>query len=414
MPRRLIPLFASLLLGCSSSSTPSGDRTQDASPGTDASDAVAPDPCGPLDTTWRRCAKNPLVKAGAQQLDGRFEISIGDPDVQWDESAKLWRAWWSTGLANAYTDPDPTLAIKYAESADGVDWRVQQAPAIVSHRNPADWDYSKVETPSAIYVPTNPPERRWLLYYAGGNDAVKKGPGYTWYQIGLAVSADGKSFTRLPAAESPYADKATPYANVEGLVLLGRDVFPGIADVSDGLVADPEVVLDAGTFHLFFSSLAVDGAGNPLAYGISHATSSDGIHWAPTAANPVATLQGSAGPSVVRLADGSWELFFYRDSDAEKATIPTTFNPMLGVWRATSADLATWTSPGETREIAWDGAYAYEKLGWIATGDMAVRDGEHRWYYVAFDVEGAPSGWVAPTHGGYENAVIALSLARRR
>lgn len=426
--------LACSVLACSSSSTiePGADAAADTAAATDASDTsvapdvadasalvdaptdAAPDPCGALDGTWRRCAKNPLAKAGARHADGRYELSIGDPDVQRDDVAQLWRAWWSTGLATTYTAPDTTLAIKYAESTDGVAWTVQDEPVLVSHRSTIDWDYSKIETPTVLHVPTNPPDRRWLLYYAGGNDGVKTGPGYTWYQIGLAVSADGKVFTRLPAAESPYAGKTTPYANVEGLVLLGRDAFPGVAGVADGLVADPEIVRVGSTFHLFFSSLAVDASGSPLAFGVSHATSTDGIHWTAASGNPIAAINGSAGPSVVQLADGSFELFFYRDSDAEKATIPTTFNPMLGVWKSTSKDLSAWNAPGAAREIAWDGSLSYEKYGWIATGDMVVHGGEHRWYYVAFDADGAPSGWVAPTHSGYAPAVISLSMARRR
>jgi hypothetical protein len=390
-----------------------GDAVADAVP-TDAG-GDASDPCGPLTTSWARCAANPLDVAGYEHPDGEYELSIGDPDVQYDPWDQTWRAWWSTGLSPTYANPDPDIAIKYASSADGVQWNVQVAPTYFSHRASGDWDYSTAETPSAIYVPTNPPARRWLLYYSGGNKTVKTGPGNTvWYEIGLAFSADGTNFMPLPAAESPYAGKSTPYANIDGLLLLARDAFPGLAGVVDGQVADPEIVRDdAGTFHLFFSSYAVDANGGPLAFGVSHATSTDGIHFTPQMGNPILPGSGGAGPSVRRAQDGTWELFFYRDSKADLAMVPSTFNPMLGIWRATSTDLATWSVPSATRELTWDGSYPYEAYGWVATGDMAFGAPELRWYYVAFSSQNPPAGWFTTTHTGTAPAVIALSMAQR-
>lgn len=78
----------------------------------------------------------------------------------------------------------------------------------------------------------------------------------------------------------------------QGLVLLGRDAFPGVPGVADGLVADPELVADPDgkTLHLFMSSEAIDNTGTPLKYGVSHATSRDGVHWTPSPGNPVRQL----------------------------------------------------------------------------------------------------------------------------
>jgi hypothetical protein len=75
----------------------------------------------------------------------------------------------------------------------------------------------------------------------------------------------------------------------QGLVLLGRDAFPGASGVADGLVADPELVVDPDgkTLHLFMSSEAIDNKGAPILYGVSHATSHDGVHWSASPANPV-------------------------------------------------------------------------------------------------------------------------------
>ena len=378
--------------------------------GSDALDdaSVDSDRCGTPTTTWSSCSANPVAQAGFLQPDGRYELSIGDPDVQFDPATKLWRAWWSTGLAKRYADP-PQLGIKYAESNDGVAWTIQPAPAILASTDPADWDASKLETPTVLLVPTNPAASRYLLYYSGAPVAEKtiNGASIPWYQIGLATSPDGKTFTRIPASASPYG-KA-------GLVLQGIDAFPGLAGVVDGLVADPEIVFDGTTFHLFFSSAAVDGSRAALAFGVAHATSTDGIHWTATAGNPIATLNGSKGPSIVRDASGHWEMFFQRDTDADLASVPSTFNPQLGIWRSTSTDLATWTAPGTTRELTWDGTDPLQKYGWIAVGDMTLVNGEHRYYVPAFSALSPPdSGWVVPTKGGFLASRIVLDLFRRR
>lgn len=384
----------------------SPDGTTDAA--TDSAADAAPDPCGPLTTSWSRCARNPLVQAGYHQLDGRYELSIGDPDVTYDDAQHAWRAYWSTGLAPTYADP-PQLGIKYAESPDGVAWTVQASPAILASTTPGDWDEGKLETPTVVQVASNPPDSRFLLFYSGAPTAMKtvNGSPVPWYQIGLATSADGKSFTRLPAGQSPYG-KA-------GLVLMGKDVFPGVMNVADGLVADPEIVLVGSTLHLFFSSLAVDAKGAPLAFGVSHATSSDGIHWTAVGSNPIAASNFGKGPSVVKDADGTYEMFYQNDSPADLMTVPTTFNPQLGIWRVTSPDLVTWSGPGPMRELTWDGAFDSEKYGWIAVGDMTLVGGEYRYYFPAFSTTAPPSpDWVAPTHSGFQTSLIVLDLARRK
>ena len=78
-------------------------------------------------------------------------------------------------------------------------------------------------------------------------------------------------------------------------MLLGRDAFPGVLGVADGLVADPELVVDPDgkTLHLFMSSEAVDSKGEPIKYGVSHATSTDGVHWTLSQGNPVCTHYNS-------------------------------------------------------------------------------------------------------------------------
>ena len=325
------------------------------------------------------------------------------------------------------------MAIKHGYSTDGVNFTVRKDPVLETGADTAAWDHSKAETPTVVRLPPGvaTPQRQWLMLYSGGNDQAARPPGvsYTWYQLGAAFSANGEDFQKLPAAESPYANASrhTPFGNgsLEGLVLLGRDAFPGVAGVVEGLAADPELIVDPDgtTLHVYFSSGAVDAQGDYLVYGISHATSVDGgVHWIPSIHNPV--LPGTRGPSAIHTVSG-WQLFFLQDSSADVATIPTTFNPELGVWAAHASSLfGPWKrltngSGVGGREVSWDAAAPAEALGWIATGDMAQNapKGERRWYYVGFDpMMPIPNGWVAPVHPtkayplGLEPAVIALSM----
>ena len=383
-----------------------------------------------------RCASNPLARAGTYHNDsGLYEVSIGDPDVQFDSASNTWLAYWSTGLQPTYSSKSQTMAIKKATSADGVAWSVSLKPVLLASASPTAWDFSKTETPTVVRLPPalRTAERQWLMLYSGANAAASARHGSfsadPWYQIGAAFSADGERFERLQG--SPYSSRSRgSYSNLstEGLVLMGADAFPGMSGVADGLLADPELVVDPDgkTLHLFMSSLATDAKSGALAYGVSHATSADGgAMWTPSAANPA--VNGGAGPSVLRSEVG-WQLFFLQDSSADKAKVPTTFNPELGVWAANATSLrGPWASQNNGagaggREISWCDTCGPEQLGWIATGDFAFNapGGEKRWYFPAFDPHPPiPAGWVAPVHRslrhplGLQPAVMALSMAHR-
>lgn len=370
--------------GASSSSSSSGDAA-----------GPAPFGCTPGDGAWRRCAANPVYLAGKALPDGNLEISVGDPDVFFDEDDRKWKAYWSTGAAKTFAEAEGApIHVKYAESTDGVSWDVQKEPALRSGVDPQNWDDSQIETPSVVKVPTNPPDRRYVMFYAGANNVdFPKLPGapFAWYQIGVAFSADGKKFTRLPAAESPYAGKVTGFRKHDGLVLLGKDAFPGTANVEQGLVADPEVVLANGAVHLFFSSYATRAdRSTPVAYGVSQATSPDAVHLTMAAGNP--RVVGASQPSVIRVG-ATYELYTVHDSPEDFLKVPTSFNPYYGIWKRTSSDLVTWSDRGAAHDFTLDTSAPSEKYGWIKAGDVAYRDGIRRYYYVAFGDQNVPAGF---------------------
>lgn len=428
--------LAILLAACGGDAALSQDAGDDAAgdAGADAP-AVPAFPCGPaLTSAWTRCAGNAIVRPGRTFADGNLELSIGDPDVMWDADDRRWKAWWSSGSAPTPTSPNTQVHIMYAESPDGIAWDVQLEPVLRSGDDPLNWDNSKVETPTVVKVASNPPERRYVMFYAGGNDVdypFTASLAYTWYQLGVAFSADGKHFTRMPAAESPYTVAGSGFRKLDGLLLLARDAFPPALGAANGVVADPEVAFDGSTYHLMFSSLATTtDRESYLAFGIGGATltSLDPPRLAIGATNPV--LPGAAQPSVIRVGD-TFELYAVYDSAEELALVPSTFNPYYGLWKHASPDLVTFTAQPASHDVSMADGPAEESYGWVKAGDVVYEGGIRRFYYPTFRSDAVPPGFFCPVKhgsvsplppGSIENigggqdvvpGIIALSVAAR-
>lgn len=370
----------------------------------DAPDAAQTcQPQGAIGSFYRR-QPNPRFIAGTHVFgDGKLDTAVADPDLRWDDASQLWHLYYQSPHGATFDPPGPQV-IRHATSPDLAAWTFDDAPSLAV--GASGWDRTHAETPSVAYNPDAPADRRYLLLYSGASGTLG---GWTFpaYAIGAAFSADGKTFTR--AQTSP--------------VLTGAAVYPG---AGGAIVADPEVVYVNGTYHVWFSSFACTGASCATvdAFGIGHATSSDGLQWTVDAAPVLSLLRASADrttggqqPSVIYdAAHCKWEMWLTSDLPAENDNQPIEFNNMVGAWHATSTNGTSWTiNYAQQRDLTWDGTSAGEHLGLLTGADVAAKGTGRYMTYVGFDDQNVPTGSYLPdrTTTGYRAGVMTLNVATR-
>jgi hypothetical protein len=361
-----------------------------------------------------RRAGNPRLRPGQAFTDGKMSVAIADPDVRWDPAAARYELYYGAPHAAAFGDPAEHL-IRRATSPDRMTWTVDDAPVLEVATDPAAWDRDRVEAPTVVENPAAPPERRYLMLYAGA-PGMFPFPGHTFpdHAIGAAFSADGVTFTRVPAAMSPHGK--------EGLVLTGAQAYPA---AGGAVVADPELALAGGTYHLWFSSFACGpGCGSVTERGVGHAVSADGITWIVDEA-PVRTLlraaldrtSGGRKPSVVYDEPRCrWELWQANDLPGDVGAQPVAADNTAGVYRAESPDGRSWSLRYDrARDHLWSAAEPGEGLGLAAGADVAQNGTGRLMLYAAYDDEDVPAGatLVDRAQATPRPGVITLNVATR-
>jgi hypothetical protein len=405
-------LMSAALAGCGGCDDNPG--TPDAPPTTVD---MAPPQClpqGAIGAFYRR-PPNPRIVAGTQTFTGgTLDTAIADPDLHWDEAGQQWRLYYQSPHGT-FAAPGPMI-IRHATSTNLAQWTFDQAPALALGGTGA-WDRTHVEAPTVVYNPSAPADRRYLMLYSGASQMFPQ-PGYTFpdFAIGAAFSADGRTFTRVPASESPHGQA--------GLVLTGAQAYPGALDAT---VSDPELVLVGGVYHLWFSSFACSGASCATidASGIGHATSTDGVTWTIDAAPVPSLLRASAdartgGQQPSAIYDPlhcRWEMWLTSDSPpTENDNQPIELHNMVGVWHATSQNGTSWSiNYLGTRDLTWNASADGEHLGLRSGADIAAKGTGRYMVYVGFDDQNVPTGSTLPdrTQAGARPGVMTLNLATR-
>jgi len=165
----------------------------------------------------------------------------------------------------------PVMEIGHATSADGINWKKDPLPVITSSGNVSEWTGYTVAEPGAIVY-----KDRIYVYFVGLG-ARPGGSPPQLQSIGLAISADGKTFDK-PRVVHQQSKLYPPEAG-----------FPGYST--------PSALVDGDTIHLFFDVVHFDKNAQPdwRQVALHHAVSTNG---------GLAFVE-SAGP-LLRRDDNDW------------------------------------------------------------------------------------------------------------
>lgn len=331
---------------------------------------------------WERNPVNPILKSGINVINSQEAFSVSDPWVLWDEEESTWKMWFAVGW---FDGEQFKTGIKYATSINGDDWEVSEGLCLLPSSDPNEWDYTSVETPCVVKLPDNPSERRYLLWYSGGNiltDAL--GEDYPRFKIGMGYSSNGITFERISAEESPYQKK--------GLVLKAEDAFPGLPAVENGIVADPSVLWKDDTLKIWFTSIGLTHDDQDVDGGISYATSTDGTTWNCSENNPLQQLKRipedfAAQPHVnFNEEKNRYEMWFNADYRNELSS--TELNTTLGFWYASSVNGELWeVSRNDGRDFVNKNQFSFEKHGLTVGCAVTIKNQQYHIFYGSLAID---------------------------
>lgn len=261
-----------------------------------------------------------------------------------------------------------TVRIFRATSVDGVTWQ-RPSTAVLVPGAAGQWDAAAIETPSVV----KGPDGIYRLYYAGTFTTQLEDN----YQIGLATSSDGITWTKH--AQNP-------------VVRLGAS-----GSFDDFSIVDSAVHYDArsGEYQLWYSAIS-----SQLRISIGRAVSSDGIAWQKQGVALELDIErqrptdyGIMGPSVA--FDGTrYEMVysFLADLGNDRAGSPS-------IWHATSEDGLTWRK--SPTPIIVNGALPWAATE-VAAPTLLLEDGRAR-------------VWFSGTHTDYTSFYeTGIGLGERR
>jgi predicted GH43/DUF377 family glycosyl hydrolase len=195
------------------------------------------------------------------------EVRVAGPSVI--NVSGTYMMWFSARDANA------KWTVGHATSSDGLSW--SKVGKVLDVGGPASWDSAMVREPSVIKDGST-----YKMWYAG--TAL-----WPVFKIGYATSLDGMTWTKHGS----------------------NPIFTGTSGGWDGFqVYAPSVVLDNGTYHMYFS-----GTDNDMSqkWSTGHATSGDGISWTEASRKPILIPDGTDDSLdyVGAMNDGGiWKLWY--------------------------------------------------------------------------------------------------------
>jgi hypothetical protein len=173
----------------------------------------------------------------------------------------------------------------------------------------------------------NKKKKSWFMFYTNRRANIQDSTGVKWVhgsKIGIATSADGRTWTYLDTANINYRPDS---------------VYTFWA---------PDVVEHNGQYHMYLTYVPGIFSDWNHPRNIVHLTSSDLLNW-----NYQSTLKlvndKVIDASVFQLPDGTWRLWYNNERDGKS------------IWYADSRDLYLWTGKGKAIASRGEGAKVF---GW--------------------------------------------------
>jgi predicted GH43/DUF377 family glycosyl hydrolase len=308
-------------------------------------------------TTWR------VGYATTQDEDGWIKyltnpvVDLGPP-TSWDEDYVAHPSVYYDGVTyHMWYSGESTInnRIGYANSTDGITW-IKYPNPVVDLGPSSSWDDYHTYSPTVLYDGA-----LFHMWYSGFDGSI--------WRIGYANSSDGISWTKHP---TPVVDLGSP------------------TSWDDERVYSPTVIFDGITYHMWYAGY--DGSN----YRMGYATSSNGIDWTRSGANPVFDVGTGGtwddtrvfGPTVIYLEnvyhmwytgfDGSINKIGYASSADGTTWTRSVLNPILDLGSLNSWEELHVHSPsveydGNTLHMWYSGenatnariGYAKYEIDWI-------------------------------------------------
>lgn len=172
--------------------------------------------------------------------------------------------------------------------ADG--WIKHPRNPLLSLGTGQDFDRQNIFAPAVVKE-----GGRYFLFYSGGPAGPRSGEDHVRYQLGLALSPDGVTWTKRGTPLLQLGERD----NFHATPALLRDVNGDLFKIGD-------------TWHMVFCGNRADDVG--------HATSRDGLSWEKDARNPI--FRRAYAPNLLHVRDEIWMYFVHKPPRKNGVAVP--------------------------------------------------------------------------------------------
>ncbi|MCB9024733.1 MAG: hypothetical protein H6625_00315 [Bdellovibrionaceae bacterium] len=342
----------------------------------------------PNSVNWTRFPQNLIINPSQFKMEptGESGFNVADPCVMFDKKSGLWHAFFSSSIESL-----DIQVLKHAKSQDGTDWTIYNTAALeIGTTN--SWDSKSVETCAVTSIEVSPGIYKYFLFYSG-TDTLEGGD-KDIYKMGLAVSDDLDTFTRIDSTISPKGEK--------GLLFDSIDAFPGNPNIISGIVTDPTLINRNGNLQMWFFCAGKNSQDQYIDGGICYATSNDGMHWTQNGSQSSLLNDQTLGviaqqPTVVfNSKKNKYEMWVVID-DPEYLPYGVPGLAVGGYYYVSSTDGINWIYSNKTSyDFSWNKNLESENEGLVTGPEVVLKDGIYYLFYPSFTSQNITNTYMYP------------------